>query len=789
MKNNKPDDYVSNGVVEAARFGNVIHMRSQLDSDANEDYKQILLNHYPTVVAEINSLIKKMREKITSCSALPLLIVAADSSLMTASLHSSEFEINGDEVPRARLAEYIQSVYASSAVMPFVDESTDRNYDPSLDLFEIQALFEEVYNKLPLFYLSFSAQLEERYPQYSNDIKMQIIESQMMFNVRGNQYQFTTGIYFEKLLLAQDDNFKLIYGMSSLEVINGIKKIIYALSQGRADSFNTIIKIFNPLSREGCDNHSEEFISKAVQAFEGAFGSNQRSIRSITEWPSAFIKDLSYDIGEETEFFNRSQFSGWPIIELPIQKRPFLEIEGEYYCFDYYSFVDNIYRAIQKAVTSRIDPIAWSSKQQVASEHLVEEIFQELLPGCSTYLDNYYPTGSSLKNMAENDLLVKYGSTLLIVEVKAGSFVYTAPMTDFEAHVRSYKTLLEKADHQCMRTYDYLNREAKASIYDSKRKQKTVINMEEITEVYNISITVDNINSFAAKADKLNFLELQSGAISLSIDDLMVYSEYFDSPLVFLHFLKHRKLATKHRNIALNDELDHLGMYLEHNYYSMTADSFSKDSIVSFQGYRQDLDNYFNSLVHPEINISKPSQGIPHIFEEILDQLILDQVEQMEVLSNYLLDFSQDAKEELSKNIYYLLERQKVTGHMSPMHSVGRTDQGLRYDVFISQPGIKLMSEQEMIDYSMGSLIRNSEIDRMMICLGFNSNKLLQSVSFEFFKYDNVPEADFDRLIEIGEAHARRRLSTYVKSHPGKIGRNSPCPCMSGKKYKKCCGR
>ena len=32
------------------------------------------------------------------------------------------------------------------------------------------------------------------------------------------------------------------------------------------------------------------------------------------------------------------------------------------------------------------------------------------------------------------------------------------------------------------------------------------------------------------------------------------------------------------------------------------------------------------------------------------------------------------------------------------------------------------------------------------------------------------------------------RPATFVRSKP-KIGRNAPCPCGSGKKYKKCCGR
>ena len=36
-------------------------------------------------------------------------------------------------------------------------------------------------------------------------------------------------------------------------------------------------------------------------------------------------------------------------------------------------------------------------------------------------------------------------------------------------------------------------------------------------------------------------------------------------------------------------------------------------------------------------------------------------------------------------------------------------------------------------------------------------------------------------------AKAYRRSKTVVKEP--KIGRNDPCPCGSGKKYKKCCGK
>ena len=33
------------------------------------------------------------------------------------------------------------------------------------------------------------------------------------------------------------------------------------------------------------------------------------------------------------------------------------------------------------------------------------------------------------------------------------------------------------------------------------------------------------------------------------------------------------------------------------------------------------------------------------------------------------------------------------------------------------------------------------------------------------------------------------RSKTVIKTAKQKIGRNDPCPCGSGKKYKKCCGK
>ena len=285
---------------------------------------------------------------------------------------------------------------------------------------------------------------------------------------------------------------------------------------------------------------------------------------SITGWPEQFVRELSFGLGADNSFFDHPEYPGWPIIDLPIQKRPFIEIDGRFYCFDYYSFVDNFYRTIQKTVSRLDKEYNWNAVQKEASENMVAGLFQRLLPGCTVYANNYYPKGKSKKQLCESDLLVIYFGVAIIVEVKAGSFVYTAPLVDYEQHIKSYKKLIEEPDLQCKRTYDYLLANDAAVFYTESGEEKAQIDVSTLSDIYMLSVTIDNINEFASKAEKLSFLKLQCEAISLSVDDLMVYAHYFESPLKFLHFLKQRRAATKVAKLATNDELDHLGLYIKH---------------------------------------------------------------------------------------------------------------------------------------------------------------------------------------------------------------------------------
>ena len=108
--------------------------------------------------------------------------------------------------------------------------------------------------------------------------------------------------------------------------------------------------------------------------------------------------------------------------------------------------------------------------------------------------------------------------------------------------------------------------------------------------------------------------------------------------------------------------------------------------------------------------------------------------------------------------------------------------------------GITVMEMTGFLDGINDSLVEANPIDTMeedtVVSLAFDKEKL----------YKNMVDARADWLYElpqwdkIFDAEKKRTLFLEQKKsgtvHVGKkVGRNDPCPCGSGKKYKYCCGR
>ncbi|MCU6760917.1 Predicted metal-binding protein related to the C-terminal domain of SecA [uncultured Roseburia sp.] len=107
---------------------------------------------------------------------------------------------------------------------------------------------------------------------------------------------------------------------------------------------------------------------------------------------------------------------------------------------------------------------------------------------------------------------------------------------------------------------------------------------------------------------------------------------------------------------------------------------------------------------------------------------------------------------------------------------------------------LELMAMVGFLDGINDSLITPNPIETMeedtMVSLAFDKEKL----------YKNMVDAKADWLYELPqwkEIFTEDKLKALYKEQKNagtirkekKIGRNDPCPCGSGKKYKHCCGR
>ena len=107
---------------------------------------------------------------------------------------------------------------------------------------------------------------------------------------------------------------------------------------------------------------------------------------------------------------------------------------------------------------------------------------------------------------------------------------------------------------------------------------------------------------------------------------------------------------------------------------------------------------------------------------------------------------------------------------------------------------IDILAMTGFLDGINDSLVEKNPIDTMeedtVVNLGFDKELL----------YKNMVDAKADWLYELPQWEAifpeekrqelykeQKKAHTIVKGK--KIGRNDPCPCGSGKKYKHCCGR
>jgi preprotein translocase subunit SecA len=758
---------------------------------------------FPTVVSEINALVASIAKKIAGLPPHRLLHMAwwefAAAILKLGTGKTSDM----DQTSAMRMIDYVQSVVASVKPGEYADEVSEATWN------ELKSDVGGLFTRLTLEYqMCLTAHLRAQNQNLDMELEEFRFRAETLWmNVRGKRYQCHEKQALLDILAPHSDVLVELFGIDARSIVNELDKILWKLTHGLSDAMIEFIELrentlerFERFSEADSEASFEELRDRVLEdpdvaekhnkVFGQVFGLDLFDVSKNTNLPAPLLKELMWLPGEEVEFFAPGDFSGWPLRIWPTMKRPFIRLDQQIYSFDVFTLFDNFYRVIQRAIF-RLKPSykeSWNSRQQAVSEELPFRYLGGLLPGAQIYRPVYYEwrMGAGRAQWHEADGLIIFDDHLFVIEVKAGAFTYTSPATDLPAHLASLRNLMESPASQGSRFIDFRESAKEVSICDAQHNEIARLRRTDFRHITVCAVTLDAFTHLAARAQQLKHVGINVGARPIwvvSIDDLRVCADIFNNPLNFLHFVEQRMLAAQSEFVDVDDEIDHIGLYLTENNYTQYAAEILNDrtSKMNFTGYSTPVDEYFSSVVRGE-PMPQPRQLMPARLIEIIDFLAHSTRPRRVELASFLLDAGGEFRNSFAATIETALRENKMLGRARPLSVYG----GMASTLYVWSPSAPRL-EADAIDHTRAVLLANGETSRLLIELVYTDDGTLNDVSWNRVSLAGLSEQEIDRIRTGSVALTRRRMENAAAK--GKIGVNQPCPCGSGKKYKRCHGR
>jgi preprotein translocase subunit SecA len=441
-------------------------------------------------------------------------------------------------------------------------------------------------------------------------------------------------------------------------------------------------------------------------------------------------------------------------------------------------------------VVCRLEPDyrqTWNDRQKTVSEELPFTYLKRILLGARVVRPVYYrwTTGNGPPQWYETDGILIYDDHLFVIEVKAGAFTYTSPATDLRSHIVSLRNLVLNPASQASRFIDYLKSAYEISICDASHREIGRLQRSDFRHVTACVITLDPFTELAARVQHLRKVGIDVGKRTvwvLSIDNLRVYADLFDNPLVFLHYVEQRMRAAKSELLNLNDEMDHFGLYITKNNYSQYAAELvgGQPTTLNLVGYSTPVDKYYDAVVRGAAPIL-PKQKMPQRLAEIVDFLANAVMPRRSELASFLLDAGADFRAELAAAIDQQLRVNLELRRPRPLSIYGE----MRLTLYTWSPAAP-REAATAVEHTRVVMLAAGEDSRPLIELEYTAEGVLTDVHWQRVKLVGLSSPELDRLRAKGAALREQRVSAARRR--GKIGPNERCPCGSGRKYKKCCG-
>lgn len=789
MKEKDKIDGFSHAGIRCWRSGTSVCLKNERDDIVNASFRGRVNESFPKHKERLSRRVESLIAAIVKCNPVILLTHCRIRFIAGMGILKEQGLWKEHEECKARAMEYIQSIIVTHKCA----------WDVNEELWEMRQRCDSVIEETENLYMEmmgFSFYYYHIAEQLTNDENLQnfIFGSQMMYLVRGKRDIHFNERYFSLLFKYHDEGFQQMFGLTASQVTEGVLNLIRVLCEEKVLLFARhqveVMKFISSGDQSDADwesageTHSEFWLqAEDIECF---------NVRKITGWTERLMEQLSLPVGMKNEVITHD-YQFWPIDDLAIKDRPFLKIGSEYYCFDQYNFSDNIYRALFKIFKENDTRHLWHPRQTTAIESAVCEVFANLLPGCRQFRNVRYFLQGDTGHPQELDLVVLCSDMTIVVEAKGIWLRHASPIVDLKSTKAFYEQGIAKAGTQSRRFRKHLEESKGIELFDEHNQLVFSASREELGTVCSMCVTTDNATEIVASTSKLSEIGVDAtGLICISLDDLLVYERYFSSPMVFVAYLKERLKATYMTDVSASDEFDHLGFFINIPNYCAYVQN---QAVIPGEGTayaciddnRRELDDFFVSLSDP--TVKKPVVYMPPELIKILDVIWQRSIAKKCELAEMIVCLDKDRKDWLVDAIEDELEAQRQGKSQHLRACPGEPNQGVEgFCVCVNTSWGVRIDPQEMRGRLKSIMVKANETQRRVLRLEYDPCGSLVDAGVEHVKLTELGDVSQEQVEETIAAINSRAVDRYAKMR-GEPRRNDPCPCGSGKKYKKCCGR
>jgi len=465
-------------------------------------------------------------------------------------------------------------------------------------------------------------------------------------------------------------------------------------------------------------------------------------------------------------------FASKPIIELK-SKKFFIPIS--------YSLYEAVY---ESPYYWMLEDKEYQGKLSFNRGKVGEEITYEMLAkvfGESRVFQSVRIESKKGQDESDIDVLCVLGSKALCVQVKSKKLTQLSRKGSFEQLQKDFKGAVQDAYGQGIVCRESILKNT-ATFYNSEGDK--IILSEDIEEVYILGITTENYPTLTHQTSVL--LEKDANSphpLFLTIFDLELVLFYLDNPYNFLYYVRQRIDLMDY--FKADEEIHFLGYHLINKLF--------KNNKADFEYIDTSLGQLIDRNFYPYklgIELSSKNDRIKNRwmnkdFETLCRQLeTLNSPKTTDVIF-HLLDWSEEARDNLMRLIN---ETKAKTRNDRSMHSFtvmagpNLSSFGLSFVSWSDNNSPELM--ELLLNYSRVRKYKSKADFWIGLGCTMDSDNFVTEFVFndEKWKYD----ADLEEKVKDG--FGSKSKAKFVR-FGSKVGRNDPCPCSSGKKYKHCCGR